>query len=59
MLPRIETIRAHLRPSERKLADFVLAAPREVLDLSMTELAARAGARQPTIARFCQAIASS
>lgn len=42
MLPRIETIRAQLRPSERKLADFVLAAPREVLDLSMTELAARA-----------------
>ncbi len=59
MLPRIETIRAQLRPSERKLADFVLAAPREVLDLSMTELAARAGASQPTIARFCQALGCS
>ncbi|AJY42495.1 MurR/RpiR family transcriptional regulator [Burkholderia humptydooensis] len=59
MLPRIEAIRAQLRPSERKLADFVLAAPREVLDLSMTELAARAGASQPTIARFCQALGCS
>ncbi|KWZ41994.1 transcriptional regulator [Burkholderia savannae] len=59
MLPRIEKIRAQLRPSERKLADFVLAAPREVLDLSMIELAARAGASQPTIARFCQALGCS
>ncbi|KVN14338.1 MULTISPECIES: MurR/RpiR family transcriptional regulator [unclassified Burkholderia] len=59
MLPRIEATRAQLRPSERKLADFVLAAPREVLDLSMTELAARAGASQPTIARFCQALGCS
>ncbi|KVE39781.1 MurR/RpiR family transcriptional regulator [Burkholderia sp. TSV86] len=59
MLPRIEAIRAQLRPSERKLADYVLAAPREVLDLSMTELAARAGASQPTIARFCQALGCS
>lgn len=59
MLPRIEAIRAQLRPSERKLADFVLAVPREVLDLSMTELAARAGVSQPTIARFCQALGCS
>ncbi|SMF99216.1 MurR/RpiR family transcriptional regulator [Burkholderia singularis] len=59
MLPRIEAIRAQLRPSERKLADYVLAAPREVLDLSMTALAARAGASQPTIARFCQALGCS
>ncbi|MET5116284.1 transcriptional regulator, partial [Burkholderia pseudomallei] len=59
MLPRIETNRAKLRPSERKLADYELAAPREELDLSMTELAARAGARQPTFARFCQALGCS
>ncbi|AOK28737.1 transcriptional regulator [Burkholderia singularis] len=59
MLPRIEAIRAQLRPSERKLADYVLAAPREVLDLSMTALAARAGVSQPTIARFCQALGCS
>jgi RpiR family transcriptional regulator, carbohydrate utilization regulator len=59
MLARIETIRHHLRPSEQRLADYVLANPRAVLDLSMTELAARANASQPTIARFCQALGCS
>ena len=59
MLPRIEAIRAELRPSERKLADYILAAPREVLDLAMTELSTRAGVSQPTIARFCQALGCS
>ncbi|WP_175831568.1 MurR/RpiR family transcriptional regulator [Burkholderia cenocepacia] len=59
MLPRIEAIRAELRPSERKLADYILAAPREVLDLAMTELSMRAGVSQPTIARFCQALGCS
>ena len=56
MLARIESMRAQLRPSERKLADYVIDAPREVLDLAMTELAQRAGVSQPTIARFCQAL---
>jgi RpiR family transcriptional regulator, carbohydrate utilization regulator len=56
MLSRIEAMRVQLRPSERKLADYVLEAPREVLDLAMTELARRVGVSQPTIARFCQAL---
>jgi len=56
MLARIEAMRAQLRPSERKLADYVLDTPREVLDLAMTELAERAGVSQPTIARFCHAL---
>lgn len=56
MLARIEAMRAQLRPSERKLADYVLETPREVLDLAMTELAQRVGVSQPTIARFCQAL---
>ncbi len=59
MLSRIETIYAQLRPSERKLATHVLTAPREVLDLAMTDLSARAGVSQPTIARFCQALGCS
>lgn len=59
MLPRIEALRAQLRPSEQKLADYVLAAPREILDMSMTDLATRAGVSQPTIARFCQALGCS
>ncbi len=59
LLSQVETMRAQLRLSERKLADYVLEAPREVLDLSMTDFAARAGVSQPTIARFCQALGFS
>lgn len=59
LLSQVEAMREQLRPSERKLADYVLEAPREVLDLSMTDFAARAGVSQPTIARFCQALGFS
>jgi RpiR family carbohydrate utilization transcriptional regulator len=59
LLSQVKTIREQLRPSERKLADYVIDASREVLDLSMTELARRAGVSQPTIARFCHALGFS
>jgi RpiR family transcriptional regulator, carbohydrate utilization regulator len=59
LLSQVDAMREQLRPSERKLADYVLEAPREVLDLSMTDFAARAGVSQPTIARFCQALGFS
>ncbi len=59
MLSRIQSMRAQLRPSERKLADYVIDASREVLDLSMTEFAQRALVSQPTIARFCHALGCS
>jgi RpiR family carbohydrate utilization transcriptional regulator len=59
MLSQVEEMRDQLRPSERKLADYVIEAPREVLDLSMNEVAARAGVSQPTIARFCHALGFS
>lgn len=59
MLSQVEAMRDQLRPSERKLADYVLESPREVLDLSMTEVADRAGVSQPTIARCCRALGFS
>lgn len=59
MLTRIEATLAQLRPSERKLAKYVLEVPREVVDLSMNDLADRAGVSQPTIARFCMAVGCS
>ncbi|SAL18227.1 RpiR family transcriptional regulator [Caballeronia terrestris] len=59
LLSQVETMREQLRPSERKLADYVLEAPREVLDLAMTDFAARVGVSQPTIARFCRALGFS
>lgn len=59
LLSQVKAMREQLRPSERKLADYVIDAPREVLDLSMNEVAARAGVSQPTIARFCHALGFS
>lgn len=59
LLSQVKAIREQLRPSERKLADYIVDAPREVLDLSMTEVAQRAGVSQPTIARFCHALGFS
>ncbi len=59
LLSQVEAMREQLRPSERKLADYVIDAPREVLDLAMTDFAKRAGVSQPTIARFCQALGFS
>ncbi len=59
MLSRIETLHPSLRPSERRLADFALGRPREIITLSMTEVAARVGVSQATIARFCQALGCS
>lgn len=59
LLSQVKAIREQLRPSERKLADYIVDAPRELLDLSMTEVARRAGVSQPTIARFCHALGFS
>ncbi|PLZ03335.1 transcriptional regulator [Burkholderia sp. WAC0059] len=59
LLSQVQAMREQLRPSERKLADYVVEAPREVLDLSMTEVARRADVSQPTIARFCHALGFS
>jgi RpiR family carbohydrate utilization transcriptional regulator len=59
LLSQVEAMRERLRPSERKLADYVMEAPREVLDLAMTDFATRAGVSQPTIARFCRALGFS
>ncbi|RQH00683.1 MurR/RpiR family transcriptional regulator [Paraburkholderia dinghuensis] len=59
LLSQVKAMREQLRPSERKLADYIVDAPREVLDLSMTDVAQRAGVSQPTIARFCRALGFS
>jgi len=59
LLSQVKAMREQLRPSERKLADYIVEAPRELLDLSMTEVAQRAGVSQPTIARFCHALGFS
>ncbi|PWC31289.1 MurR/RpiR family transcriptional regulator [Azospirillum sp. TSO35-2] len=56
MLARIAAVRDQIRPSERKLADYAMAHPGDVINLSMAELADRAGVSEPTVARFCSAL---
>src|SRR3546814_5184282 len=54
LLARISASLDALRKSERAVADFVLAHPDQVLQLSIAELAAHAGVSQPTVARFAR-----
>lgn len=44
-----------LRPSEKKVADYVLAHPNEIVNLPVTELARRANASDAAVIRFSQA----
>lgn len=56
MLTTIETLKPELRKSERKVADFVLARPHMVINLSIALLAIKADVSEPTIVRFCRAV---
>ena len=46
----------HLRPAERKAAQYILASPEEVVYSSVTEVAARAKCSEATVIRLCQAL---
>lgn len=56
MLARISTTRDDLRRSEQSVADFVLAQPNTVINMSIAEIAQTIGVSQPTVARFCHAL---
>lgn len=52
----IAATRAALRKSERKVADYVLAHPEEVIHMRIVDLAQEARVSEPTVVRFCRAI---
>lgn len=56
MLAEIRQRLVSLRRSERRVADFVLERPEEVLYLSISELAERTATSDPTVLRFCRAL---
>ncbi|MET9127402.1 MurR/RpiR family transcriptional regulator [Streptomyces sp. NPDC004528] len=56
VLTRIRGALPSLAPSERRVADTVLAAPSEAAGLSISALAARASTSVATVMRFCRAI---
>lgn len=56
ILARIESLLPELRPSERRVAEIVLARPTLTAGASIRMIAAAAEASEPTVMRFCRAI---
>jgi len=59
LLSRITAVRPALRPSEQRVASFILGAPNRVTAMAIAELAEAAGVTDPTVARFCKALGYS
>lgn len=51
---RIATVLNSLQPTERRVADLVLQAPEEIVELTAQELADRAGIGRSSVIRACQ-----
>ena len=45
-----------MRKSERKVAEYVLANPADIIHMRIVDLATRAAVSEPTVVRFCRAI---
>lgn len=52
----IEECETELRKSERKVAVYVLANPKDVIHMRIVDLAQKAKVSEPTVVRFCRAI---
>jgi RpiR family carbohydrate utilization transcriptional regulator len=59
VLARLGTLLPSLRESERKIADYILAYPEEIIYLSITELAERTDTSEATVIRFAQRLGYS
>ena len=46
----------HLRKSERKVAEFILADPAKIINMRIIDLAKSAQVSEPTVIRFCRAL---
>ena len=56
VMERLIEEKSKLRSSEEKAADYIIAHAREVVNLPITELAARIGVSEATIVRMCQKV---
>lgn len=56
LLERLRSLTRSLTPAERRVADAVLRSPREVIHLSVSELAAIADTSAATVVRLCTSI---
>ena len=56
MLHRIEQQSASLSRAERRVANWVLAHPRQAADATLAEVARACGVSEPTVIRFCRSV---
>ena len=56
MLHRIEQQSASLSRAEKRVANWVLAHPRQAADATLAEVARACGASEPTVIRFCRSV---
>lgn len=59
MIGKIEALLPDLRKSEQKVAELVLSRPNVITNMSMADMARKAGVSQPTVLRFCRAVGCS
>src|SRR5215471_4146547 len=59
MLDHIRRNKATLRPSERRVADFVLAEPEAITRMALTDAARMASVSEPTVLRFSRSLGCS
>lgn len=56
MLQKIDQLSASLSRAERRVANWVLAHPRQAADATLAQVARSCGASEPTVIRFCRSI---
>ena len=56
MTQRISDAILTMRKSERKVAEFVLTNPADIIHMRIVDLAKKADVSEPTVVRFCRAI---
>jgi len=56
LLKQVDSCLDSLRPSERKVADYVLNNSERVIGMRIVDLAAAAQVSEPTVIRFCRAV---
>ncbi len=59
LLSRINVTKAELGPSARSIADVVLTRPAEVMDMSVTQMAAAASVSEGSVINFCRQVGLS
>lgn len=56
ILLKLQQIYDQLKPSERKIAKFILNYPEEVINMSITELALKSGTSNSAVVRLCKTL---